>query len=258
MYRRFQNKKVLDTKRFTWRTPIKVGRSRIENLDLIPCDVDLLGEDLGGGSIGGTFPTMEALRRQAKAFIRERQFLKRAFAEVEDKYDYILIDCPPNLYLMTQNAIVASDWYVITAIPDHLSTIGLAILRDKVNKIGKMMESAPYIIAWPADFMIDEIVELWVYLAAGFFLVVLRHWSAIYQLRNSERIASRLNSWRFRRHNKKRAPVVGAPCPRLDSLLARRDHVRPRLLNRKCLHLEPLGLRIGKPTARRVETDVAV
>ena len=143
MYRRFQSKKALDTKRFTWRTPIKVGRSRrIENLDLIPCDVDLLGEDIGGGSIGGTFPTMVALRRQAQAFIRERQFLKRAFAEVENKYDYILIDCPPNLYLMTQNAIVASDWYVITAIPDHLSTIGLAILRDKVNKIGKMMESA--------------------------------------------------------------------------------------------------------------------
>ncbi len=142
MYRRFQDKKSIDTKRFVWQEPIKVGRTRIANLDLIPCDVDLLGEDLGGGSLTGTFPAMEALRRQAKEFLRERRFLQRALAEVAPKYDYILIDCPPNLYLMTQNAIVASNWYVITAVPDHLSTIGLAILRDKVNKIGKLVESA--------------------------------------------------------------------------------------------------------------------
>lgn len=142
MYRKFQDKKALDPKRFIWKTPIKVGRGHIDNLDLIPCDVDLLGEDLGGGSLTGTFPAMEALRRQAKEFLRERQFLKKALTEVGGGYDYILIDCPPNLYLMTQNAIVASDWYVITAIPDHLSTIGLAILRDKVNKIGKLVASA--------------------------------------------------------------------------------------------------------------------
>jgi chromosome partitioning protein len=142
MYRKFQDKKSIDTKRFIWHEPIKVGHTRIANLDLIPCDVDLLGEDLGGGSLAGTFPAMEALRRQAEAFLRERDFLRRALAEVSDKYDYILIDCPPNLYLMTQNAIVASNWYVITAIPDHLSTIGLSILRDKVNKIGKLVESA--------------------------------------------------------------------------------------------------------------------
>ncbi len=142
IYRRFQEKKPLDTKRFVWQTPSKVGRTRIANLDLIPCDVDLLGEDLGGGSLTGTFPAMEALRRQAKEFLRERQFLKKMLAEVGPKYDYILIDCPPNLYLMTQNAIIASDWYLITAIPDHLSTVGLAILRDKVNKVGNLVASA--------------------------------------------------------------------------------------------------------------------
>jgi chromosome partitioning protein len=142
IYRRFQEKKALDTQRFVWQTPIKVGRTRIANVDLIPCDVDLLGEDLGGGNLTGTFPAVAALRRQAKEFLRERQFLKKMLAEVGPKYDYILIDCPPNLYLMTQNAIIASDWYVITAIPDHLSTIGLAILRDKVNKIGDLVASA--------------------------------------------------------------------------------------------------------------------
>ena len=152
MYQRFQERKALDTKRFIWRTPINYqhyGRThRIPNLDLIPCDVELLGEDLGGGqSITGT--TFQGLkeglkeaRQRANEYLRERLFLRNALREVEDDYHYILIDCPPNIYLMTQNALVASHWYVITAIPDHLSTIGLRILRTKVGKIGELIESA--------------------------------------------------------------------------------------------------------------------
>ena len=142
MYQRFQGRKALDTKRFIWRSPIQAGRYRIPNVDLIPCDVDLLGEDLGGGQLAGAFPSFEALKKQASEFLRERLFLKRALQEVDDQYDYILIDCPPNIYLMTQNAIVASNWYIITAIPDHLSTIGLRILWTKVNRIKKLIESA--------------------------------------------------------------------------------------------------------------------
>lgn len=68
--------------------------------------------------------------------------MRKALSHVEDDYDYILIDCPPNLYLMTQNALAASKWYVITAIPDHLSTIGLNILQKKVERIGSMLRSA--------------------------------------------------------------------------------------------------------------------
>jgi chromosome partitioning protein len=142
MYQRFQQKIALDTKRHTWTEPIQVGNRRLQSLDLIPCDIDLLGEDLGGAAVSGSFPTLELLRRNSKEFLRERRFLVTAVREVSDKYDYILIDCPPNLYLMTQNALIVSDWYVVTAIPDHLSTIGLSILQKKVKKIGEMIISA--------------------------------------------------------------------------------------------------------------------
>jgi len=142
MYQRYLEKKGLDTKHFIWQEPVSSGANRIANLDLIPCDIDLLGEDLGGGRITGSFPSLEMLRRQAGEYLRDRMFMRKALKEVEDAYDYILIDCPPNLYLMTQNALAASRWYVITAIPDHLSTIGLSILQKKVEKIGDYLKSA--------------------------------------------------------------------------------------------------------------------
>src|SRR5205807_3099907 len=65
LYRRYVEKKPLDTKRYIWRTPVSAGRQSIGNLDLIPCDIDLLGEDISGSSLAGTFPTLEALRKQA-------------------------------------------------------------------------------------------------------------------------------------------------------------------------------------------------
>lgn len=142
VYRRFMEKNALDTKRFIWRSPINTPTGRIKNVDLIPCDIDLLGEDLGGGQLTGTFPTMEALRRQSKEFLRERLFLHSMLRDVITEYDYVLVDCPPNIYLMTQNALVASQRYLITAIPDHLSTIGLSILQKKVQRIGQLLESA--------------------------------------------------------------------------------------------------------------------
>jgi len=144
VYRRFQDKKPINATRSIWHDPVEIvgGRYRITGLDLLPCDIDLLGEDLGGSSVGGAFPNIEALRKNAQLFLREHGFLRAVIAEVGQSYDYVLIDCPPNLYLMTQNALVASDAFIVTAIPDHLSTIGLSILRDKVGRIGKLVESA--------------------------------------------------------------------------------------------------------------------
>lgn len=142
LYDRYVNRKTLDVGRFIWRDAVVVGRNPISGLDLIPCDIDLLGEDVGGSQIAGTFPTMEALRRNAQEYMREMSFLNRVIQEAGDRYDWVIIDCPPNLYLMTQNALHASDYYVVTAIPDHLSTIGLNILVEKVGRIGEVVSNA--------------------------------------------------------------------------------------------------------------------
>ena len=74
--------------------------------------------------------------------MRDRRFLSDAIDEIDGDYDYVIIDCPPNLYLMTQNALLASDHYIVTAIPDHLSTIGLTTLKGKVDRMNELMVHA--------------------------------------------------------------------------------------------------------------------
>lgn len=55
--------------------------------------------------------------------------------ETERAYDLIIIDCPPNLGVVTKNAIVASDYYVVPAKPDYLSTLGINELVKHINEL---------------------------------------------------------------------------------------------------------------------------
>ena len=143
MYKKYLGGKPIETKKYIWREPIRLrdGR-RHPRLHLIPCNIDLIGEDVATGAITGVQGSMSMLREQARNFLHDRQFLYRAIDEVRSDYDYVIIDCPPNLYLMTQNALLASDYYIVTAIPDHLSTIGLSTLQGKVSDMDKLMQHA--------------------------------------------------------------------------------------------------------------------
>ena len=143
LYEQFIQGRALDVRRAIWNDTVVIGRHPISGLDLIPCDIELLGEDLSrDGQIVGTFPTMQALQKNAQLYLKERSFLAKVIEDVSDRYDWVVIDCPPNLYLMTQNALHASDYYVVTAIPDHLSTIGLNILTRKIREIGEGISAA--------------------------------------------------------------------------------------------------------------------
>lgn len=152
MYKRHLEKVPIDVKKYLWKTPVRLRDGRYHpRLDLVPCDIDLIGEDIGSGQIAGAYPSMEMLKMNAEQFMRDRNFLTEVINEIHNKYDYVLIDCPPNLYLMTQNALVASDYYIVTAIPDHLSTIGLNILIKKVQKIETLVKHAAVLAGRETD-----------------------------------------------------------------------------------------------------------
>jgi len=95
----------------------------IVTLDLLPSHLELMAADMD-----------LAMRFGARGF-EGRKILSAAFAKVKDEYDYIICDCPPNLNLITQNAILASDAMIVVAMPEYLSTIGISEIEKGVSRI---------------------------------------------------------------------------------------------------------------------------
>lgn len=140
LYKDYLDEKAPDVKHLIWKSPIEqAGRKVVPGLDLVASDVELLGIDL---DLQSKSRQSQNLKELATFHIQQRSILERALEVVFPEYDYILIDCPPNLYLVTQNALAASHSYVVTTIPDHLSTVGLEILSSRAEKLGQEMRIA--------------------------------------------------------------------------------------------------------------------
>jgi chromosome partitioning protein len=95
----------------------------IPGLDLIPSHLKL------------TFLDLDLAARPG----RERIF-SRKVAKVLGDYDVILCDCPPNLQTATQNALYASDWFLVPMQPDFLSSVGLSLLLDRLDYLRKELQ----------------------------------------------------------------------------------------------------------------------
>ncbi|MGC0372353.1 MAG: hypothetical protein DGJ47_001065 [Rickettsiaceae bacterium] len=65
-----------------------------------------------------------------------REYILREFLnKLKNKYDYILIDCPPSLGLLTINALTAADFVIIPMQAEYLPLRGLAKLTEVIDKI---------------------------------------------------------------------------------------------------------------------------
>ncbi len=61
--------------------------------------------------------------------------LKRGIDEIEEDYDYVFIDCEPSFDLLTQSAIMASEYYFIPTKFDYLSTLGIDSLLTHIERL---------------------------------------------------------------------------------------------------------------------------
>jgi len=89
-----------------------------ELIDIVPSDLDLSNFDKDTARYTG------------------REYLLADLIEtVKDQYDYILLDCPPALGLITYNALVASDYLVLISNADGLSYRGMKMIASLYNEV---------------------------------------------------------------------------------------------------------------------------
>lgn len=92
--------------------------SQVENLSIIPSNVNLTGAEIElVGSIG----------REYK--------LKKSLEQVRDDFDFIIIDCPPSLGLLTVNALTAADSAIIPIQCEYYALEGLSQLINTVRLV---------------------------------------------------------------------------------------------------------------------------
>ena len=77
---------------------------------------------------------MEMLSRASR-----EKILDRALKPIKDGYDYILIDCPPQLSILTINALSCADGVLIPVKTDYLAYRGLTQLQDSIREIQELI-----------------------------------------------------------------------------------------------------------------------
>lgn len=95
-----------------------VQKTMVKNLEVCPSNIDLAGAEV-------ELVSMEA---------REYR-LKEKIDSQKDKYDYIIIDCPPSLGLITLNAFTASDSVLIPVQCEYYALEGLGQLLNTINLV---------------------------------------------------------------------------------------------------------------------------
>jgi len=92
----------------------------VEGLDIIPSTIQLAGAEI---------ELVPTISREVR--------LSRALEKVRDKYDYIIIDCPPSLGLLTLNALTASNSVMIPVQCEYYALEGLSQLLSTVRLVQK-------------------------------------------------------------------------------------------------------------------------
>ncbi|MEC9488734.1 MAG: AAA family ATPase [Halanaerobium sp.] len=99
--------------------------TEVENLSIIPATIELAGAEI---------ELVSTLSREGK--------LKHSLAPLQDNYDYILIDCPPSLGLLTLNALTASDYVLVPIQCEYYALEGLAQLMKTIQLVQKHLNSS--------------------------------------------------------------------------------------------------------------------
>ncbi|MBF0715973.1 ParA family protein [Gemelliphila palaticanis] len=96
-----------------------------KNLDIVPSSIELAGAEV-----------------ELVSAISREQRMKSAISELNNKYDYVIIDCPPSLSLITLNALTAADGVIIPVQTEYYALEGLSQLMNTFNIVRKHLNSS--------------------------------------------------------------------------------------------------------------------
>jgi len=99
---------------------VVIQRTKTENLDVLPATIQLAGAEI---------ELVPTISREVR--------LQRALQPIRDEYDYIIIDCPPSLGLLTINALTAADSVIIPVQCEYYALEGLSQLLNTVRLVQK-------------------------------------------------------------------------------------------------------------------------
>ncbi|NVK25711.1 MAG: ParA family protein [Gammaproteobacteria bacterium] len=101
---------------------------------------DVVVTDTSGGFhlIAGNGDVTAAEVKMMEMFGRELR-LKNALVNVKDKYDFIFIDCPPSLNMLTVNAMAAADSVIVPMQCEYYALEGLTALMDTISQLASVV-----------------------------------------------------------------------------------------------------------------------
>ncbi len=105
-----------------------IQQTKVDNVDAVPATISLAGAEV---------ELVSTISREVR--------LKHAIENIKEKYDYIIIDCPPSLGLLTINALTASDAVIIPVQCDFYALEGLSQLLSTVRLVQKHLNQELYI-----------------------------------------------------------------------------------------------------------------
>ncbi|MDR1505636.1 MAG: ParA family protein [Treponema sp.] len=101
-----------------------VRETSVKGLSVIPSGIDLSGA------------AVELVEQEQRDL-----YLKNALAPVREKYDFILIDCPPSLGVLTLNGLAAADSVLIPMQCEYFAMEGLSLLLQTIRRIQKNLNT---------------------------------------------------------------------------------------------------------------------
>lgn len=97
-----------------------IKKTRVQNLDAINASADLSGA------------AIELVGQEKREF-----FLKNALSPLRNDYDFVLIDCPPSLGILTLNGLAAADSVLVPMQCEYFALEGITLLLQTVKKVQK-------------------------------------------------------------------------------------------------------------------------